>query len=183
MLSLYVYHLKSLFLLLLVMSKFLISIHVLCAMHCVSLFYQNIITLVEFVFNPLLSAVCFFVTFRVRFACFLSLNVNKRNRTKMRTPGNSSWTSDVSHFHKRPYLSSLATSVPSLPMTQVYILLARRLRQAVPLSALTLMQQELGRTGGVTGIRLESGAQRGDRKIQGRQKMCRNRGSNSGLRN
>ena len=47
-------------------------------MHCVSLFYQNIITLVEFVFNLLLSAVCFFVTFRVRFACcFLSLTVNK----------------------------------------------------------------------------------------------------------
>ena len=38
-------------------------------MYCVSLFYQNIFTLVEFVFNLLLSAVCFFVTFRVSFAC------------------------------------------------------------------------------------------------------------------
>ena len=33
-------------------------------------------------------------------------------------------------------------------MTQVYILLANRLRQAVPISALTLMQQQLGRTAG-----------------------------------
>ena len=42
-----------------------------------SLFYQTVITLVEFVFNLLLSAVCFFVTFRVSFACLLSLIVNK----------------------------------------------------------------------------------------------------------
>ena len=51
-------------------------------------------------------------------------------------------------FSKTTYLSPLATSVPSLPMTQLYILLANRLRQAVPLSALTLMQQQLGRTDG-----------------------------------
>ena len=55
--------------LLLVMSKFQVSIHVLCAMYCVSLFYQNIISSVEFVFDLLLSAVCFSVTFRVSFAC------------------------------------------------------------------------------------------------------------------
>ena len=55
--------------LLLVMSKFSVSIPVLCAMYCVSLFYQNTITSVEFVFNLLLSAVCFFVTLRVNFAC------------------------------------------------------------------------------------------------------------------
>ena len=65
------------------------------------------------------------------------------------TPGNSSWTSVVSHFHtETTYLSPLAISVPSLPMTQVYILLANQLRQAVSLSALTLMQQQLGRTDG-----------------------------------